>query len=244
MTTLQFSKERKAFSALNALLDAADECRRLYEDAGLPLPQPLARLFGLMDTKADNEDRQQVFQITPPQRPAAPLGADETWIYVPVADALPTSLVLAVLAAEKQAMPPSLLIERIQKYRDDVNKGSIANIGSRLDAEGAICRDDGHWMLSGTRQVPVIAGAHIWGPAGAFQKQELAAHRRVLVEHVLRSCPDGLQIAQLTRTLQESCPWIRPEIPLNKDQVKADIMDLAERGIVKRVGGSGKWKVN
>lgn len=245
MDDSKFLKEIKAVRALHRLMADAQTCKRLHEEAGLPLPRPLVALFHpdepLEDRKASPPP--ELVEIPRPLRPVSkPRGCTDEWIYFPVEEAQETSLVLAALSTY-MAITPSEIIKGIQSFRPHVNIGTIANIGSRLEQEGLIRRDHKGWILiPGTLQ-PEIAGNHIWGIPGVFQKQELAAYRRTVILHVLRSFSSGLQVAQLTRTLEAHCPWLSDDIPVTKFLVKADIEALADKKLVKKIGGTKKWGV-
>jgi hypothetical protein len=236
----RFSKEFEALNALTSLMADAETCKRLHEEAGLPLPRPLAVLFDLEKPRDDSSANPPALEIPRPPRPKrSPRGSTE-WIYLPIEEAQETSLVLAVLSINI-AVTPSAIVERVQSLRPQVNKGTIANIGTRLEQEQIIRRDHNGWMLVHGKPTPEIIDNYIWGTPGAFQKQELAAYRRMVILHVLRSYSDGLQVAQLTRTLETHCPWLSEDIPVTKFLVKADIEALADKKLVRMIDGSKKW---
>lgn len=241
----RFSKESEAVAAYAKLMADAEACKRLYEDAGEPLPRRLAVMFDPENTRdASKTGSSLMAEIPRPPRPKKPWprGATEEWIYFPITEAQETSLVLAVLSPQ-MAIPVSEIIARVQALRPDVtvNKGSIANIGSRLKQEGTIRYEHTGWILTHGEQTPEILDEYIWGTPDMFQKQELAAYRRLVILHVLRSVSDGLQVSQLTRTIEEQCPWLSDAIPVTKFLVKVDIGILAEKKLVRKIGGSQKW---
>lgn len=236
----RFGKEFEALTALAKLMADADTCKRLYEEAGLPLPRPLAVMFDLEKPPGVSmADPPAVVIPRPARPPRSPRGSTD-WIYFPIDEAQETSLVLAVLSTNIP-VTPSAVVERVQSLRPQVNKGTIANIGSRLEQERRIRRDHNGWMLIHGTNAPEIFDDFIWGSPDAFQKQELAAYRRMVILHVLRSCSDGLQVAQLTRALETQCPWLSEDIPVTKFLVKADMKALADKKLVKIIGDSKKW---
>ena len=73
-----------------------------------------------------------------------------------------------------------------------------------------------------------------------FNKQELAAHRRVGVLHLLRLHPAGLQTTQILEQLR-NCAWLHA--PVNKELIQADMEFLEGQKKVRRRGNSKKWEL-
>ncbi len=140
-------------------------------------------------------------------------------------------------------MRPRQIIDEAERRGGTVkNEGSVANLGKPLEAEGVITRTASGWVLKAERLAPLLVDGFAWGPlSGVFNVQEIAAHRRQLILHVLGLQPSGLQQAQLLATL-ESCAWLNG-VPVNKDLIKLDIETMAKAGLVRRVGPSSKWEV-
>lgn len=236
----RFGKENEAIKAIAQLMADAQTCRRLYEEAGLPLPRPLIALFDLEESPDRGNANPPEVVIPPPPRPArAPRGSTE-WIYLPLEDAQETSLVLAVLLPNMAIVQPEI-VKRVQSYRPQVNTGTIANIVSRLAKQNIIRRVYSGWLLSDIKYTTEITDNYIWGAPRVFRAQELASYRRMVILHVLKSYPDGLQVAQLSRVLDTRCPWLNEALPVTKVHVKADIEALADIGLVRRIGGSSNW---
>lgn len=239
-----FTKEAVAYQALARLLESAQDCKRMFEEAGVgSLPNPLMRLLGEEGVLTLSPPALRArMTIPPPPRPSAPEGVAHEWIWVPVADLKATNLVLAILRGAGRPTPAREVIEGVQRLRPDISKGTIANIGTRL-GDTTIVRSDDGWCLAQGRLAPILHGEYAWGPVEFFEPHEIAAHRRLAILHILHSQPDGLQIMQITKTLQESCPWLPREIPRTKDLVKMDMDALDVSGVAKRVvGHSGKWR--
>lgn len=243
----RFSKEYEALTALTRLMADAETCKRLHEEAGLPLPRPLAVLFDvgqpLDSSNANPPAPAPASALAIPRLPRPkrlPRGVTEDWIHLPIEEVQETSLVLSALNTY-MSVAPSEIIKRVQALRPEANTGTIANIGSRLEKERIIRRDHDGWILVDRKCTIEITDKYIWGPPDVFQKQELAAYRRMVILHVLRSWSDGLQVAQITRILEYNCEWLSDAIPVTKFLVKVDIEVLAARKLVKRIGGSKKW---
>ena len=103
-----------------------------------------------------------------------------------------------------------------------------------------ISRDGSHgWRLLDPTSAAVLHEGHLWGLPSLFEKQEIAAHRRDSLLHLLRTCEDGLQIVQATKMLR-ACEWMKA--PATKDLLKVDTQLLQEQGLIRRVSNSKKWR--
>ncbi len=131
------------------------------------------------------------------------------------------------------------VVAAITRILPSVHRGSIANIGARLEGK-VINRTDDGWTLIDTAKAGVLHAGMLWGPPEIFQKTELAAHRREAILHLLAAQPSGLQIVQIVEQLL-GCPWVHA--PVNKDLLKADMEELRKDGKVRRVGNSKKWEL-
>lgn len=237
----KYSSEEEAFAAFAALMRQARECRTLFETAGVPLPARL-RIFlsDVMIADVARDVERPMTVVPPPDPPPRPTEWQERWIWVPVSDVNTSGLVRGVLRGAKNPMTPKQIMEAVRGLgKSDVNAGSVANIGTRLSEAGEIMRDDGMWSMIDRARAPVLHEGYAWGPPSAFEKQEVAAYRRMCIIHVLRAQPDGLQPIQLTRTLQH-CDWL--QAPCSNDLVKFDIQELQESQKIRRVGNTGKWR--
>jgi hypothetical protein len=135
-------------------------------------------------------------------------------------------------------MPVKQIVADMLAHGLVVNKGSVANIGTRLQERGVITRPKGQgWTLMDSSRAPVLNGKYAWGDPEMFIAQELAARRREAIVHVLRHFRDGLQNMQILTQL-EGCTWLKT--PLTKDLVKMDMLDLQHDVKVRR-GSSRKW---
>jgi hypothetical protein len=240
--TDRFILESRAIASLTALMEQAATCRSLFEVAGMALPDPLRRMLG--DEAATKAPSQGVIVVPPPPSPPRPPTWESDWIWLPIASLTPTTLVCALLRQAKAPLSPKQIMEGLEKLGVDAVKGSVANIGTRLSTgqHPKITRGTGTWGLVDPTLAPVLHDGYAWGPPASFDKQELAAHRRIGVMHLLRAHPDGLQIMQITQMLRK-CAWM--QAPLTKDLIKADLPVLQSDGLAKRVGGgSGKWRAH
>jgi hypothetical protein len=238
--TDRFVLESKAIASLTALMEQAATCRSLFEAAGMALPDPLRRMLG--DEVTAKPASSGAVVVPPPASPPRPPTWESDWIWLPIASLTPTTLVCALLRQAKGPLSPKQIMEELAKLGVDAVKGSVANIGTRLStgAHPKITRGTGTWSLVDPSSAPVLHEGYVWGPVACFDKQELAAHRRIGVMHLLRVHDDGLQIMQITQMLRK-CEWMRA--PLTKDLVKDDLPVLQGEGLTKRVGGgSGKWR--
>jgi hypothetical protein len=235
-----FGKEEAAQEAYTRLMKESREVRSLFESAGIPLPGRLARFFD--EEVISSPSKRMKIQVPPPPMPPKPADYRDGWIWIPASSATPTTLVRAAMKGYGQPMNPRVVTSEVERLGGkSVVSGTIANIGTRLEAAGQISRVDGLWSLTDKSFPQVVHDGYAWGPVESFDKSEVAAHRRILIIHVLGSHSDGQQIVQLTRALQ-TCDWVRA--PLSKDLVKMDLKQLQAEGKVRKGGGhSGKWEV-
>jgi hypothetical protein len=188
--------------------------------------------------------KQHRVTIPPPDRPSpVPPEAEgkDDWIWIGVEDATPTTVTLGVLRRAASPIPAGDVIEQVQRLRSEIPSGTVANLGTRFSGEGLISRTDSGWTLVDKTRAPVLCGNHLWGPVSVLTPQDLAAHRRDSLLHLLRGSPSGLQIVQMVSMLEGCRDWMRA--PITKDLVKVDMQRLDQDGLVKRVGNTRKWRV-
>jgi len=238
MSHNQLEAEQEATSSLMELLEQAKKCRRLYERAHMALPEPLKRVLGMNGAGSHSIAP----RFTPaPEQPSRPPEADSDWICIHVKDATPTSIALAILRTAKEPVRAKDIVSAVQEMLPDVRSGSIANIGSRLHGT-LIRRTDDGWTLEKAESAGVIVDGFLWGPPGIFGKQEMAAHRRDAILHILQFFPTGLQTSQIIEELKKSSSWVRA--PINKELVQDDMEILDEEKQVRRRGNSKKWELS
>ncbi|MGB6130508.1 MAG: hypothetical protein WCC14_09285 [Acidobacteriaceae bacterium] len=233
----KFEAERKAVDSLGRLYAAADECRRLYESAGMALPETVLRIFS--DQKNSGTSRTPVINIPAIERDSVPPEATEEWISISASAATPTTVALALLRGARHPLRPKELVDAVGNIIPDVSGGSVYNLGFRLEKEGKLVKTEDGWALAKSDFAPVLDHGLIWGPPESLAKQDVAAHRREAILHVLRMDKSGLQIVQLVAKLHD-CPWVKA--PVNKDLLKADMQVLLDGGKVRQRGNSRKWE--
>jgi hypothetical protein len=199
----------------------------------MTLPEPLKRMLGL----SSNGNKKIVATVPPPQRPPAPAEAKSDWICIDAKDAYPTNLALAVLRRNDKPTKAKEVVAGVTSIRPDVRRGSVNNLGTRLDKK-AISRTKAGWTLINPETAPILENGLIWGPPAIFNKQELAAHRREAVLHLIQTFRTGLLTSQIIEQL-ENCPWVHA--PLSKELVQDDVEFWFEAGRIKRSGNSKKW---
>jgi len=227
--------EQDAAQSFVDLVAQAKKCLQLYERASLPSPESLKRFFSL-----HTNGKKIVPSVPAPERPPLPEEAESDWVSIRIEDAYPQNVALALLRASGGALPIKELIEEFESRLENVNRGTIYNLGARLDTAKVITRTDGTWELIDLEKAPVLHENLIWAPSTIFNKQELAAHRREAIIHILRIYKAGLQTSQIIEALQ-NCPWVRA--PVNKELVQDDVELLSKAGKIKRRGASKKWEV-
>lgn len=235
-----WQKERRAFEAFSKLIADAQDVRELFVQAGLSVPEPLARLFGQLGSDANGRGpSQSVLSVSIPKPEKRPPEAEEDWIWVPTKDLTPTSLLLAVLRPQTGPVSSKAAIEAVSTYKKGLNPGSVFNIIARLSGNLIERTDDG-LRISNPALAPLMHEGYAWGPESVFGKYELAAHRRLLIRHLLEANQSGLQIMQIVDQLTQSglC-----RAPVTKDLVKADMEAMKQEGKVRHRGNSKKWEL-
>jgi hypothetical protein len=237
----RITAEFEASSSLTTLLQLARECKQKHESAGLPLPPPLQRLFGTQDGNG-TIGKQPVITIPPISRLHVPDGVTEEWISIAASDATPTTVALGILRGAQEPMSARELGERVVAILPEVSPGSVYNLAARLAAEKVLDRaDDGTLSLIDRNDAPILDAGFIWGVPAKLAKQDVAAHRREVILHILGMETSGLQIVQLVAKLDSCRHWMKA--PANKDLVKDDIAFLSRSRKISTVGHSRKWRL-
>jgi hypothetical protein len=237
MSIDQITAEQEASESLIKLLQQAKTCQMLYQRAHMSLPEPLKRVLGMNGSAV----AAVTGELTIPalEAPPMPAGAKSDWMWIRQEDATPTSIALATLRAARKPVRARDVIAFVTEVLPNVPRGSINNIGSRLDGK-LISRSGGSWSLIHPEKAGVFSEGYLWGPKESFQKNELAAHRRMAILHILRFFEGGLQTTQIVEQLRR-CAWVHA--PVNKDLLKADLSILDKQEKVRRRGNSGKWEL-
>lgn len=235
MTVDLFNAELEAQRSLLDLYEQAKKCQTLFEHAHIALPEVLKRVLGMNGTG----EKAAASHVSAPQRPPMPPEAEQNWISIRDREGTPTSIVLAMLRSAKGPVRAKDLNDRVMNVLPNVLRGSISNIGSRLD-DKLIRRTKEGWELVKPEAAGVLYKGFLWGPPSIFGKSELAAQRREALLHLLQYFESGLQIVQIVEQLKR-CPWV--VAPINKDLVKEDIGVLSQQQKIKRRGNSKKWEL-
>jgi hypothetical protein len=231
-----FQAEREAFQKFAKVLNEIEECKKLFEIAGAPLPEPLRRLLGTVNSGVKSSG--PMVRITPVTRESRPSEFGENWLSVEIGEVSATSLVQAVLRTAKAPVKARDVIDLVTSVNPRFPRGSIHNIGTRLD-NTLIRRTDEGWSLLHPEKAGIIHEGYMWGPREIFEKTELAAHRREAILHILKCFPGGLQTLQIVEQLK-GASWV--QAPSSKDLVKADMELLEAHGRVRRISNSRKWE--
>jgi hypothetical protein len=229
-----FKTTAEAYEKFAKALQELEASKRLFETAGEPLPEKLKEFFGL---HRNGSSVAPLVTVTPLPRNHRPLEAENDWISVPLDEATATTLVLAVLKRAGKPLPAKEVVEAVGELNPNITRGSIHNIGTRLDKK-LIAREENGWVLIDPRKATIIDDGYLWGPRDVFDKQDLAAHRREAILHILGILPGGLQTVQIVEMLRRT-EWVHA--PASKDLVKADMEQLEADNKVKRMGNSRKW---
>jgi hypothetical protein len=227
-TTDKLAARIKATESLMQLYAFAKECKSLHLKAGLPVPREVSLLmtWGEDEAKAESGESKRTLLTIPPPFPVGEKG----WISVDLAEAMPITIVPAILRDYSEPLPESDVVALVEKLGIKATEGSIQNIGTKLDAKGIIERSESGWRLLDADRAARIAGGRLLGPPSVFQLQEIAAHRRDAEISYLQEY-GKLSRSQLISLLQQS-DWVNA--PVNEFLVKADLLALKAAKRVQR----------
>ncbi len=215
----------------------AVEIRRLYTSSGIAPPQQLGDFLG---EKAQNgaAKLEMKMQFPPLESPARPSDVPEGWLWIPLKEAAPATLTLMLLRDRTFAGTKDL-IEEVVRLCPVVNPGSVYNILARFKT--LIRKSDAGLSIIDPSKAPVRSDGAVWWVKDNFSTHELAAHRRIVIQHILKLYPGGLQNMQLLEQLVASdlC-----RAPISKDLLKIDMEVMCADGKVKRISNSKKWVIS
>ncbi len=215
-------------SAATELMKQAQEVSRLFKLAKMPLPPAIERMLGGSGPDGATHGI-----------PTKPPSWQPGWIWVPIAATTPGTLALAVLKESGVAMQVKDALQRASELNSKVVSGSFYNVGRRMEESKLIRRSKEGWEVIDRKKAPDLYEGYVWGPAEIFAQQDVTAHRRLLIEHLLRESPGGLMTMQIVRGLEA----MNCMAPVAKDLVKVDMEHLASLRKVKRVGNTRKWRL-
>jgi hypothetical protein len=234
----RWTAEQEAYRAIADLLALAERCKELCDRAGLALPEPLKRLLGMNEGTAKLS---RAVVIPPPPVKSRPPGFKDDWISVQLANATPITVVPAILQDRTAGLRATELLAKVAEVLPTVPGGSVVNTLSRLKSVGVIDKaNGGGWIIKKPEAAAVLYDGMLWGPRSAFQKQEVASHRRDAILYLLGHFSSGLQIVQLVEVLGE-CDWLHA--PVNKDLIKDDMNALLNQRKIRRRGTTKKWEL-
>jgi hypothetical protein len=231
--------QRAAAEAFSRLCDEAENVRVLYDAAGMAMPPAVA---AFLDIPADNgrSGRQPRISLPPPDPPPRPAEARSEWIWIPVKDVNAVRIVLGILRDSSTPLSLSAIADIVSKHQPDINPRSVLNIGPREDGKLLTRTDAGKWAIRERDKAPVLWEGFAWGPPEIFDKYELAAHRRIMILHLLQAMPSGLQTVQIMEHLRQ-LPYCRA--PVSKEHVQVDMEVLHQQAKVRRIGNTKKWTI-
>jgi hypothetical protein len=175
----------------------------MFDEARAEYPPPLKRLLGVVAGGVEPEGSEKI-RVDPPSTPHRPTGVPTDWIYVPIAALNVQTFVLGLLRDATGPVPVQQIIAEARERLPEVSDGTIANIGTRLEAQGAISRSKGEgWILKDESRAPLLSGKYAWGASDMFAVHELAARRREMIVYLLGRFREGLQNLQILARLED-----------------------------------------
>jgi hypothetical protein len=233
--------EIQAVSSYLRILNEAQECRRFYERAGIPLPMPLLRLLG--EAVAATPHEQLALKINSPDVDSSRLAtrppeATKDWVSIKAKDASPTTIALAILRDQSEPLRAKEIANLVTSFSPNTVGGSIYNLLNRLAESGDVVNGSDGWILANTGAAGYLSGDYLWAPRLSLTKADLAAHRREAIVHILRN-ESSMQIMEIVEKLHQ---WEWVKAPINKDLLKADMPVLEEQGLVRRIANTRNWE--
>ncbi len=245
--TNKFQSERAAAKAFDNLLDQAEDCQRLFVEAGMAIPEPLKRLFGdgtsaavptmpakpvaappfkltATDLATVRPSRSKTAVPNPPSKPdhgPIPAGADEGWVSILASSASPHALALAMFRTHEGTISSAELNSRIAELRERKGGAGYA-ILKRLQEEGVIEGDNHAWTIKTRSKGGILAGKWLWAKKEDLNVYDMAAARREAIM-ILLSESGPLTNAAMVKAL-DACTWNKAQI--NQHLVKADLRGL------------------
>ena len=110
MNEAKFHLEAQAYRELQKLLEQGAATAELFEQAGLVVPAPLARMLGLPQANGNASTERPRLALSPLEPPWKPDHIEPDWIWLPVPDLYVTSVVLGILRTAKQPVPPGDIV--------------------------------------------------------------------------------------------------------------------------------------
>lgn len=243
MTWDRIQAETEALQSLVQLYAQAKQCKQLYERAHMMPPEPLRRFLDIPpeEHKPAPIATKLTVEIPRPEHKRPGQATDE-WVWVSVLDCRPTVLIPAIMENANEPLRAVDIVKLVVgALNGTVAPGSVYNAVARLKQQEVIEKnEDGVWQLLQPEMAGVIYQGFVWGPAKVFLKEELAAHRREAILHILSYFSAGLELVQIVEQLQ-NCRWMKA--PANKDLLKADIQVLEADRKIKRRGHTRKWEL-
>jgi hypothetical protein len=237
-----FQAEIKAASAYIRLLQEAEECRRLYSEAAIALPEPLKRMLGDEKKVPGTGGKQLEFPtlLTKPDRGrATPPGVGEKWISIEAAHASPSTIALSIMRSLGEPIKAVQLALLVANYAPDSVQGTVFNMLTRNQTRGLVEETREGWKLIREEDGGILDGDYIWAHPKNLMQSDLALHRREAILLILRQHPNQTAM-QITRSLQ-SWDWV--QAPASKDLIKADLSVLETRGLIKRREDTRGWEI-
>lgn len=237
----------EAYARFAEWLQEADRLRGRFEALGQVIPGPLRMAIDVPNGDAPNSPP---VSIAAPSAPVPrPASAGDDWICLDAEVVSVAVLALSVLISRGPMRGQGIVDKVVTVKAKGQNAGSVFNSLSALERSGKVRRDreSGIWKATGSeKDGPLLAkddGStkhYVWGPLGAFTRQDVAQHRRDAIRHILAAhrSGGGLMPSQLLPLL-EGVEWMKG--PVSKDLVKADLEAMQQEDVIRRAGNSRKW---
>ena len=123
---------RDAAAGMAEVLELAERTEKLHEAAGLAVLERLGAFLGRNVAPAEQRGL---------RRPARPVEAQAGWMWRPVGECLPITLLRALLRMNSTGMRSRELFERVLFLNVDVHYASVAFAAQRLEARRLIRRE-------------------------------------------------------------------------------------------------------
>jgi hypothetical protein len=241
---LNLQAQRAATESYLRLIDAVEECERLYDEARIPKPDLLLKL------NADVLRRNHRFigtssavrsfkPLSPPEMPARPTGAAEDWLCIPAKEASATSLLFAYMRSKGKGVSTDDLLSFLRDNGAISSAGGGYNILTRLVRVGKLTKKGDTYTIDDITLGGIIEGGNLWNSKFNFDTGELAWFRRAQVLRALKEY-GPLQIFEIAKILK-SADWMPSAV--NKDSIKLDMQSLTGEGLIRKDDQTKRWEL-
>jgi hypothetical protein len=227
-------KKQAATQALTTWYVDAGNVADLFVEAGMPIPEDVARVLGVDGDEAGTLAR------SVPAPFSRPAHIPDNWLSIPLESAQPITLVRASLHGVHQPVRVKDLIATVRHIMPErvIGESQVYTIGTRLKRQEVVDYVTGmSWILREPDSGPRVIDGRVWGPRESFSLLEVAVVRREALMEILR-VSGPLTRVEILAVLKLST-WAEFSQPL----LSKDLETLQDKRVVKKNQMNEKWEL-